>query len=86
MAGCVELVSQQRVKGWAPHDPARNGPALVRVSLGDTVVAEGIETAEQFDFLKHRGCDLFQGYYFARPMKLAELQAYLTSLEPAGGG
>ena len=52
MAGCVELVSQQRVKGWAPHDPARNGPALVRVSLGDTVVAEGIADILRADVAK----------------------------------
>src|SRR5688500_17931574 len=49
MAGCVELVSQNRVKGWAPHDPARKGPATVRVSLGDKVVAEGVADIPRAD-------------------------------------
>lgn len=32
------------------------------------VVAEGVETAEQVDFLTEIGCDVVQGYFFARPM------------------
>lgn len=36
--------------------------------LGLSIVAEGVETKEQFDFLKEQGCDLIQGYYFSRPV------------------
>ncbi len=36
--------------------------------MGLEVVAEGVETEEQLDFLRERGCRLFQGYYFNRPM------------------
>ncbi|GEM_PF-415229 len=32
------------------------------------VVAEGVETAEQFEFLRNTGCTLFQGYFFQRPV------------------
>ncbi|WP_152207280.1 bifunctional diguanylate cyclase/phosphodiesterase [Marinobacter changyiensis] len=39
-----------------------------------TVVAEGIETREQQQDLARRHCDLLQGYYFARPMPLADLK------------
>lgn len=35
--------------------------------LGKTLVAEGVEAAEERDVLASLGCDLFQGYYFARP-------------------
>ena len=45
--------------------------------LGLAVVAEGIEDAEQRDFLAAHGCDVFQGFFFARPMPLEQLRAYL---------
>ncbi len=55
-----------------PENPKSN--ALVRAAvgmahgLGLTTVAEGVETAEQRDFLVSVGCDMMQGYLFGRPM------------------
>ena len=42
--------------------------------LGMHIVAEGIETREQVDFLKERECDLIQGFYFAKPMPTDEFE------------
>jgi len=39
-------------------------------SLGLEVVAEGVETEEQFEILSLKGCHYFQGWYFGRPEKL----------------
>jgi diguanylate cyclase (GGDEF)-like protein len=47
-------------------------------SLGLEVIAEGVETAEHRDFLANNGCQLFQGYFFGRPMPSAELEALLA--------
>jgi EAL domain-containing protein (putative c-di-GMP-specific phosphodiesterase class I) len=38
------------------------------------VIAEGVETAEQLDFLRRHRCDLAQGYYIGRPVPVSELQ------------
>ncbi|MGD9597160.1 MAG: EAL domain-containing protein [Steroidobacteraceae bacterium] len=54
------------------HDPAvaTLGTTVIAMAhaLGKTVVAEGVETIEQLDFLRERGCDVVQGYYLAKPM------------------
>lgn len=45
--------------------------------LGVKVVAEGIESAEVYDFLLHAGCTEGQGYWMGRPMPLDQLLEYL---------
>jgi len=41
--------------------------------LGLKVVAEGVETQQQFDFMRERNCHSIQGYFFGRPVPLNEL-------------
>jgi EAL domain-containing protein (putative c-di-GMP-specific phosphodiesterase class I) len=52
-------------------------------SLGVPAVAEGIERPEQLAWLREVGCDLGQGYLFARPSTVEDLAAWLAE-RPAG--
>ncbi len=45
------------------------------------VVAEGAETQKQVEFLKERGCDYIQGYYFYKPMSMEMFASVLDSRE-----
>ncbi len=45
--------------------------------LSMTVVAEGVETAQEFRLLREEGCDMAQGYYFSRPVPACELPLLL---------
>ena len=56
-------------------------PAILSIAkLFDlNVVAEGVETKEQFEFLIEQGCDVFQGYYFSKAVsKIDFLKRYRT--------
>ena len=47
-------------------------------SLSVPMIAEGVETEEQMLTLKKIGCDIVQGYYFAKPMPAGEFESFLT--------
>ena len=49
-------------------------------SLGIEVVAEGVETEDQVEFLRERGCRIAQGYLFARPMPAAKTWGVVAKL------
>lgn len=55
--------------------------AIVSVgrSLNMTLVAEGVETAEQAEYLKNAGCHLAQGYLFGRPLEMVAFDKLLSS-------
>jgi len=54
-------------------------------ALGLTLVAEGVETEAQLDYLKARGCDLVQGYLFSRPLPAAEVEAVIRQRNGLAG-
>jgi hypothetical protein len=47
-------------------------------ALGIDIVAEGVSTPEQRDFLISAGCKLAQGYYFGRPMPASDVRTLLV--------
>jgi diguanylate cyclase (GGDEF)-like protein len=64
-----------------PRDPGNM--AITRAVIGMahslklTVIAEGVETREQLEFLRGHECDEMQGFYFSRPVPEAQLRALL---------
>jgi diguanylate cyclase (GGDEF)-like protein/PAS domain S-box-containing protein len=58
---------------------ARTIVALAR-TLGLGVIAEGVETAAQLEFLRAAGCYAYQGYFFSRPLPLFDFEAYVHRL------
>ena len=48
-------------------------------SLNMHSLAEGVETKEEYDFLKDLGCDMVQGYLFSKPLILDDLKIFLES-------
>jgi len=46
-------------------------------NLGLKTIAEGVETKAQIDFLRMKGCDEIQGYYFSKPLAAEDLEAFV---------
>jgi EAL domain-containing protein (putative c-di-GMP-specific phosphodiesterase class I) len=69
----------------------RESKAVIRAvvsmsrSLGISVTAEGVETAEQLDALGRLGCNEAQGYLFSRPVPAADVAALIHRLHRPGG-
>jgi len=51
-------------------------------SLNLKVVAEGVETLAQLDFLKTAGCDEYQGYHYSRPLPADQFQRLIRNARP----
>lgn len=49
--------------------------------LGMKLIAEGIETEEQYEYLSKLGCDTIQGYFFSKPLSETEFENILEKLE-----
>ncbi len=68
---------------------SRDGAAIVEAivamarSLGLHIVAEGVETAVQLEFLQERKCDEIQGYYFSRPLPVEQFEQLVLETQAA---
>ena len=49
--------------------------------LGFSLVAEGVETEEQYNYLKNKKCDIIQGYYYFKPLPFEEYKKVLMEEE-----
>ncbi len=68
---------------------ARLASAIIEMghSLGQKIIAEGVETEQQLEYLTLRGCDIIQGYYFSKPLSTQDMTILLTKesgREPVG--
>ncbi len=63
----------------ASHRAITETMIMMAHKLGLKVIAEGIETREQLEFLAEAGCDYGQGYYFSRPLPEDQLEKLLTT-------
>ncbi len=77
----IDVLKMDRSLLSAGATPETEGLANAVLGLGETfaidVVAEGIEYLDQWSVLRDLGCELGQGFYFARPMETDEILAYM---------
>lgn len=48
-------------------------------SLGMEIIAEGVETQQQYHMLSDMGCTCFQGYYFSRPVPVNAFESLIKN-------
>jgi len=73
-------IDRSFVVGLPDHEASRRVVAVIlqmAATLELDVVAEGVETAAQFEWLIQQGCTRFQGYFFGRPVEANAMQARL---------
>jgi diguanylate cyclase (GGDEF)-like protein/PAS domain S-box-containing protein len=79
-------IDQSFVRGTAPNSTSRTIAETIIVmahKLGLKVVAEGVETPEQLDWLKHAGCDYAQGFLFSPPIPPGHFERLLRARSTA---
>ncbi|MES9816184.1 MAG: EAL domain-containing protein [Candidatus Thiodiazotropha sp.] len=64
-----------------PHDTEDKAISKAVIALAKSldheILAEGVESIEQIEFLVENGCEIFQGYYYSKPIPAKEMEAFL---------
>lgn len=75
-------------RSFIAHSAGRNNAAIIKAvvslgrALGVEILAEGAETASQFDLVREAGCDFVQGFLTGRPMEAAQFETAIVQGQP----
>lgn len=70
----IDMIFLQETKNTERSTTILKNIISMSKELGMPVITEGVETKKQADFLMQAGCDMFQGYYFAKPMSVEKFE------------
>jgi EAL domain-containing protein (putative c-di-GMP-specific phosphodiesterase class I) len=76
-------IDQTFVSNIGAQNPSSNiCTTIIKMAheLEKTVIAEGVETQQQFQFLKDNACEIVQGYLYSKPITLEELKDLIRKL------
>ena len=82
---CADVLKLDKSFVGKKENRDRNTSILTNIigmskTLGMRVIAEGVETEEQFQALSQMGCDMFQGFYFSKPIPVDDFEAKYLKL------
>ncbi len=81
----IDRTFTEGVPDDANHASITGAVIAMGKALGLKVLAEGVETEQQMEFLRARGCDEAQGYLLSRPLPVAEFGRYLRHSRESSG-
>jgi EAL domain-containing protein (putative c-di-GMP-specific phosphodiesterase class I) len=73
-------IDREFIKDYLANDNGKIAKAILNLAkqMDLKVIAEGVETIEQFEFMKENGCDEVQGYYFHKPLSVDDFEKLIT--------
>ena len=74
-----EMLTRYRAEIRKASDEAKNSGQDMANGLNIHTLCEGVETEEQYRFLRDIGCEYIQGYYYGKPMTLHDLMPHVIS-------
>lgn len=81
----IDQVFIREVLNSAIDQAVIKGYLMLANSLGIQVIAEGVETRAQMEYLRAQGCAVGQGFWYCRPLPLAELRQFVLARAGQGG-